>query len=61
MTKAELARRIAAKPEIIRRLFTSASANPTVTTVVAVARALGMRLALVSDRAAASNKRAATG
>lgn len=50
LSKAELARRIDAPPEIIRRLFTSESPNPTMSTTVRIARALGFRLELVSVR-----------
>jgi DNA-binding phage protein len=50
MSKAELGRRISAKPEIVRRLFTSRSANPTMSTVIAVTKALGFHLALVPNR-----------
>jgi DNA-binding phage protein len=46
MTKAELARLIAAKPEIVRRLFTTKHANPTLATIVKIAGALGYSLAL---------------
>jgi DNA-binding phage protein len=51
MPKAELARRISAKPEIVRRLFTTASPNPTMATVLKVADALGLTLQLVPKRA----------
>jgi DNA-binding phage protein len=51
LPKAELARRIDAKPEIIRRLFTTASPNPTMATVLKVADALGLVLQLVPKRA----------
>ncbi len=47
ITKAELARSIDAKPEIVRRLFTKAGANPTLETVVQIAAALGLELKLV--------------
>lgn len=47
MSKAELARRIGAKPESIRRLFTAGTANPTLNTVAQIADVLGMRLDLV--------------
>ena len=47
ISQAELARRIDAKPEIVRRLFTKAGANPTLATVVEVAAALGLELKLV--------------
>ncbi|HEX7672431.1 MAG TPA: helix-turn-helix domain-containing protein [Polyangiaceae bacterium] len=47
MSKAELARRIGSKPEIVRRLLTSERANPTLKTVVMLAGALGLRLELL--------------
>ena len=50
LSKAELARRIDASPEIIRRLFTSSSPNPTIATTLRIARALGFTLELVSVR-----------
>jgi DNA-binding phage protein len=46
MTKAELARRISASPEVVRRLLTVQDANPTMETVLRVAEAVGLRLAL---------------
>jgi ribosome-binding protein aMBF1 (putative translation factor) len=46
MSKAELAVLISAKPEIVRRLFTSKAPNPTLSTVVKLAEALGLRLQL---------------
>lgn len=46
MSKAELARAIDAKPEIVRRLFTRQGVNPTLQTVVEIARALGLALCL---------------
>ncbi len=49
LTKADLARRIRAKPEIVRRLLTDASGNPTMTTVLEVASALGCHLELVPN------------
>jgi ribosome-binding protein aMBF1 (putative translation factor) len=51
MTKAELARRISAKPEIVRRLFTGEGANPTMATVVRLADALSLRIELVPKSA----------
>ncbi|HEX9294580.1 MAG TPA: helix-turn-helix domain-containing protein [Polyangiaceae bacterium] len=59
MSKAELARRISAKPEIVRRLFTSRSPNPTISTVIAVTKALGFHLTLVPNRKPPSRRRAA--
>jgi len=50
MSKAELARRINAKPEIVRRLFTTRSANPTMATIIAITKALGFHLVLVRNR-----------
>src|ERR1041385_5546814 len=47
LSKADLARRIDAKPEIVRRLLTDASGNPTMSTVLKVASALGCHLELV--------------
>jgi DNA-binding phage protein len=47
ISKADLARRIDAKPESVRRLFTKPGANPTLQTVVEIAAALGLRLELV--------------
>lgn len=49
ISKAELARRISAKPEIVRRLLTDASGNPTVQTVFKVAAALDCHLELVPN------------
>ena len=46
MTKGELAALISAKPEIVRRLFTAKSPNPTLATVVKLAEALGLKLQL---------------
>jgi DNA-binding phage protein len=55
ISKAELARRISAKPEIVRRLLTDARGNPTVSTVFKVAAALDCHLELVPN----SGRRAA--
>lgn len=49
LSKAELARRIAVKPEIVRRLLTDAGGNPTVGTVLKVATALDYHLELVPN------------
>ena len=40
LTKVALATRAEMKPELVRRLFTSKAANPTVVTLVKLARAL---------------------
>lgn len=44
LSKAELARRANLRPEVIRRLFTAGSPNPTLATVVALAGALELEL-----------------
>lgn len=49
VSKAELARRIGAKPEAVRRLLTAERANPTLRTVVGLAKALGLRVELLPD------------
>ena len=59
VSKAELARSISAKPEIVRRLFTSPGSNPTLTTVAKLAAALGCRLELVPARPKSSKPAAA--
>lgn len=50
VSKADLARRIEARPEVVRRLFTAAGSNPTLATVLKLAEALGFRLELVANR-----------
>jgi DNA-binding phage protein len=52
LTKAELARRIRAKPEIVRRLLTNSRGNPTMSTVLTLASALGFHLELVPNTSA---------
>lgn len=47
VSKADLARRIEARPEIVRRLFTSKRSNPTLATVLKLIEALGFHLELV--------------
>ncbi len=44
LSKAELARRAGLPAEAVRRLFTMRSPNPTATTLVALARPLGLDL-----------------
>ena len=44
LSKAELARRADLRPEVIRRLFSAESPNPTLSTVVALAGALKLEL-----------------
>jgi DNA-binding phage protein len=58
MSKAELARRIGVRPESIRRLFSAPSPNPTLDTVVAVARALDLHVSLGPVRGASRRGRA---
>lgn len=50
ISKSELARRMAVKPEIVRRLLTDLGANPTLRTVLQVATALDHHLELVPNR-----------
>ena len=52
LTKAELARRAHYQPEAVRRILTDDRANPTMATLVRLADALGMELALVPKRQA---------
>ena len=44
MTKAELARRADLTPEVVRRLFSADSPNPTIGTLTALADSLGLEL-----------------
>lgn len=60
LTKADLARRIEAKPEIVRRLLTDAGGNPTMSTVLKVASALGCHLELVPNSGRRLAHRSAT-
>src|SRR3989442_4905518 len=48
-SKAELARQIGARPEFVRRIFTSGSRNPTLKSVIRMASALGLSIRLVPD------------
>jgi DNA-binding phage protein len=59
LSKAELARKIGAQPEIVRRLLTAAKGNPTMDTVLKVASALGYHLELVPNRGGGGARRAA--
>lgn len=49
VSKAELARQIETRPEIVRRLFTTKGANPTLATVLKLIDALGFHLELVRN------------
>jgi DNA-binding phage protein len=51
LTKAELARRIAVKPEIVRRLLTDQGGNPTIGTVLKLVTALDFHIELVPNGA----------
>ena len=42
LSKAELARRAGIAPEVIRRLFSANSPNPTIATLTAIADSLGL-------------------
>lgn len=44
MTKAELARRAGMAPEAVRRMFSASGVNPTATTLIALACALGLEV-----------------
>jgi len=46
LSKAELARRIGAEPAVMRRLLSADGQNPTLTTLLKVATALGMAMEL---------------
>jgi len=51
LSKAALARRIAVKPEIVRRLLTDEDGNPTIGTVLKLVTALDLHIELVPNRA----------
>lgn len=59
MSKAELARRIGVRPEAVRRLFAARGANPTLATVVALARELDLDLLAVPKEPASPKGRGA--
>lgn len=59
MTKAELARKAGLAPEVVRRLFTMESPNPTAGTLVALADALDLELVTKPKKAIAAKKSAA--
>jgi DNA-binding phage protein len=58
-SKAELAAATDTRPEVVRRLFTTKNPNPTVSTLIRLAAALGYRVELVPERRMTS--RGATG
>ncbi len=47
LSKADLAAAIEARPEVVRRLFTTKKPNPTLSTLIRLAGALGYRMELV--------------
>jgi ribosome-binding protein aMBF1 (putative translation factor) len=47
LSKADLAAAIDARPEVVRRLFTQENPNPTLSTLIRLAAALGYRVELV--------------
>jgi ribosome-binding protein aMBF1 (putative translation factor) len=49
LNKAELAAAIDARPEVVRRLFTTKSPNPTLSTIIRLAAAVCYRIELVPD------------
>ena len=46
LTKAEVARRADLRPEVVRRLFSAKNPNPTLSTLVAIADAVEMKIVL---------------
>jgi DNA-binding phage protein len=52
LTKAELAKRAGMPPAVVRRLFSQQHKNPTLTTLVAIAEALGLTFHLAPDQPA---------
>ncbi|MGH7269821.1 MAG: helix-turn-helix domain-containing protein [Polyangiaceae bacterium] len=57
LTKADLATSIDARPEVVRRLFTQKNPNPTISTLIRLAAALGYRVELVRDARSRSRRR----
>jgi DNA-binding phage protein len=49
LSKADLARRIAASPESVRRLLTAKEVNPTIRTTLRLLREVGLTFAIVSE------------
>jgi len=49
LSKADLARRVSAPQESVRRLLTAKRTNPTLQTVVRLARAVGLRVRFIKD------------
>jgi DNA-binding Xre family transcriptional regulator len=56
LSKAELARRAGIAPEAIRRLFSTAAPNPTISTLTAIADSLDLELVLRQRRSAGTTR-----
>jgi len=52
LSKADLARKMETQPEVVRRLLTTDEPNPTLGTVIKMARSMGYSLALVRSKPA---------
>jgi DNA-binding phage protein len=50
LSKADLARKMETPPEVVRRLLTTDEPNPTLGTVIKMARSMGYSLALVRSK-----------
>jgi DNA-binding phage protein len=61
LSKAELARRSGMRPEAVRRLFSTKGANPTLSTIVALAHELGLDLVVVPTEGQQKRRTASTG
>ncbi|MEY2469495.1 MAG: hypothetical protein QOF21_2193 [Actinomycetota bacterium] len=59
LTKAQLARQAGLQPEVVRRLFTMVSPNPTAATLMALADVLGLELVTRPKRTATEQGSAA--
>jgi DNA-binding phage protein len=57
LSKADLARRVSAPQESVRRLLTAKKSNPTLQTVVRLAQAVGLRVELVAESGSGSGGR----
>ncbi len=60
LSKADLARRVSAPQESVRRLLTAKRTNPTLQTVVRLARAVGLRVRFTRDDAAPRTRSTST-
>jgi transcriptional regulator with XRE-family HTH domain len=59
LTKADLARKAGLAPEVVRRLFTMESPNPTAGTLVALADALDLELVTTPKKATKAKRSSA--